>query len=347
MISSELQAALGEDRGFKVGTKRTWKGGEYVKTKTGWVPVAAGRRQDASPFKPMSRRSGNATTRMEPSTAVRPAAASKPEPGGKDGGKPSGALRKAIGKVSDVAKGAVRRLPTDAQKLVTDREYRAATGKKMAEALRRKSIHAAKSIVDELHELKDGAAALKKLALRQKLTKHDKRALKGAAKAIGTTIAGTILLGGISHLTAAALGTHFVAETLIKHAGRAALFADIQRLGWPIFEENDAAVQEVVERIIQKVIQDLESVGEMSDEEIADILVAYKEDDGDEEADAEGDEDEDGEDDEEGQSSASGDKEDDDNEVEDDGVKLKGERDWKPGSHNRQVDTSRWGQGED
>jgi len=358
----QLQQALAEkdESGFKVGTKRKWKdGSEVTKTKEGW-------KEDPTDREP-------AKAKEKPGMKPPPKAAAKP-PGGL-----AGRLKSAIGKAAKVGSGAVQKakegakkvaatagakvqatgaaakakvqaapeaarqvsskvaakikgLPAEAKRLVTDHKYRSETGKKMGEALKRKMLATGKNIVDELGELKDAGAAMKKMALRQKLDKHDKHALKEAAKTIGMTIAGTIALGGVGHITAAALSTHFAAETLIKQAGRAALFADLQRSGWPIYESDEDAMGEVVERVVAKVIQELEGLGSLSDEQMADIMAKGHEGQSsasDDEGDDEGDEDKKPEGEPEKEPEAKDDK--------------GGSKDWKPGSHNRSVDTSKWG----
>lgn len=331
--ADQLQAALAEktERGFRVGTKRKWKGGvEVIKTKDGWRSASGGRPMGRRPppaakqghGKPLAGLAGRLKTAIGKAAEVGSHAAERAKEGAKRVAHVAQAARaaapeakKTVAKAAAGAKG----LPDAAKRLVSDREHRSAVGKKMAEALKRKSVAAAKNLVGELKELKDGGAALKKLALRQPLSKHDKHALKDCAKTIGMTIAGTIAIGGIGHLTAAALGTHFAAEALIKHIGRAALFADVQRIGWPIYEGEDGAIEEVVERVIAKVVQRLEGLGSMSDDEIAKILESEG---GGERQSSAGSKD-DGGDEGDGKDSPK---------EKGPGLKLKGERDWSPGS---------------
>lgn len=321
--SDQLRSALVEKdvRGFKIGTERKWASGTVVKTAKGWIDKATGKAAtpgasaDPAAKPTIKHRVANAKA----SVVAKSSAA-------------AGAAKAAASKAPEVAKGLLARikgLPADARRLVTDRDFRAKTGRAMADALKRKTLHAVKGAVAEVQELKDAGHALKKLALRQKLNQHDKHALKGAAKAIGTTIAGTIAIGGVGHLTAAALGTHFVAETLLKHTARAALFAHMTVGGWPIYESDDAAVGEVVERIIKQVLVKLEGLGDMSDDELADILAAVGG--GQSSAGEEDRSDDDGDDDESGKRKGD--------------VKLSGEKDWKPGQkHNRWVPDSQPGE---
>jgi hypothetical protein len=311
--AAELEGALHE-RGFKIGTERKWSQGTVIKTAKGWIDKATGK--SATPGA-----GGGPESGAEPEKDADDADDEVAEPTSI-----ADKAKSALAKAPAIAKGLLAKIkgfPADARKLATDRDFRAKTGHAMAAALKRKSLDATKSVVSEVREMKDAGHALKKLALRQKLSKHDKHALKGAAKAIGTTIAGTIALGGIGHVTAVALGTHFVAETLLKSAARAALFAHVMMRGWPIYENDDAAVEEVVERIIEHVMTKLEGLGDMSDDELAAILAVTR----------------DG-----GQTSADEPEADDDDESDDEesneegGVKLSGARDWAPGQkHNRWV----------
>lgn len=233
-----LASALDEARGFRIGTERKWASGTFVKTAKGWVEKAAA--------------------------------------GGKAVAKAGGAVKAKAPQLKASVAERIKSLPEDAKRLVTDSTFRSEVGAKMGQALRRKSVAAAKYIAAEVRELKDAGGALKKLALRQELTKHDKHALKAAAVSIATTVAGSIVLGGIGHLTANALAQHFVGEALLKTAGRAALFAHVVRSGWPICESDDAAVREVVERILERVAGELEALGGLSDEQAMELLTTLR-----------------------------------------------------------------------
>jgi hypothetical protein len=304
MLSGDLHGALHE-RGFKIGTERKWassSSGTVVKTAKGWVDKATGK-----PATPGGDKGGAGGSK---STGTVGGAVAKARA---KGAEVAGQAKAAVAKAPHVAKGImakIRGLPEAAKRLVTDRDYRSKMGHKMVAAFKRKSTHAIKSIVGELREVKDAGTALKKLALRQKLDKHDKHALKGVAKMIGTTLAGTIAIGGLAHVTAVALGTHFAAETLLKHTARSALFAHMALRGWPIYESDDAAIQEVVERVLDQVMLKLESLGDMSDEDLASILSSAQED---------------------GQETDQAESKDDDEDEDDDGdVKISGEKDWDP-----------------
>jgi hypothetical protein len=320
VIADQLQEAILTERGFDVGTERKWKEGTFVKKAQGWVEKSTG--------KPLAAFKMGAGAAKKAVGAGTEKAKEVPQKVARAAEKGKEAVAKAPEAIKTASKGIlakIKGLPADAKKLVTDRKHRSEMGKKMGEALKRKSTAAVKNVVGELKELKDGGAALKKLAMRQKLDAHDKHALKESAKAIGMTVAGTIAMGGIGHLTAAALGTHFAAETLVKHVGRAALFADLQRSGWPIYESDEDAIREVVERVIAKVTQELNGLGSMSDEQIAAILSKS------------GGQSSAGDDEPEAKAKEPDPEDDDEPKKPEGGEKSKGERDWKPGSHNRMV----------
>lgn len=237
-LSNQLQEAFGKPEA-EVGDERKWKAGTFVKTAKGWIRKAAEKAKEAATKE-----------------------------------KASEVAKKAAEKGKTAAKG----ISGAARKLVSDADYRAQVGKQAGEAIRRKSKKTAEHIVDELKELKDAGAALKKVGLRQELTGHDKKALKAAAKVIGTTVAGTVVMGGIGHLTVAALAEHFVAETLLKSAGRAALFASFMpRGGWLFLEQSEEEqVQGLVDQILKHVAQEFENLGSMSSDEIEKILAGIE-----------------------------------------------------------------------
>jgi hypothetical protein len=159
-------------------------------------------------------------------------------------------------------------LPKEARRLVTDKEHRKEVGKKAAAALRRKVKSAADTIKHEAAEFKTAGKAMGKIAKGKKLDDHDKKAIKAVIKTIGLTVGGTLAMGGIGHFTAQALATHFAAETAIKSVGKAALFAHL------LYEDggDEEAAEAWVKKTIMAIADEVEKLGDMSDEEILEIL---------------------------------------------------------------------------
>jgi hypothetical protein len=163
---------------------------------------------------------------------------------------------------------ALKDLPGNAKKFVQDKKFRKKVGKDMAAAVRRKSAAAVDTIKHEVKEFKMAGAAVKKVAKGEKLNDHDKKAIKAVVKAVAMTVGGTIAMGGVGHLTAAALGQHFAAETAIKSVGKAALFADLMT-------EDEAAFEQWVKKMMNDIADKLEGLGDMSEEELAAIIKKY------------------------------------------------------------------------
>jgi len=114
----------------------------------------------------------------------------------------------------------------------------------------------------------------KRAAQGKKLDHHHKKVLRAVLKTIATTVAGTLALGGIAHLTAAALGQHFAIETAAKAVGKAAMYDS------RIIEEEDAAALEAwIEHILKVIAAKVENLGEMSEKDLLAILEKSNEED--------------------------------------------------------------------
>jgi len=101
----------------------------------------------------------------------------------------------------------------------------------------------------------------KRAAQGKKLDHHHKKVLRAVLKTIATTVAGTLALGGIAHLTAAALGQHFAIETAA------------------IEEEDAAALEAWIEHILKVIAAKVENLGEMSEKDLLAILEKSNEED--------------------------------------------------------------------
>ncbi len=182
---------------------------------------------------------------------------------------------KAVGKAAaGAAKGAVasavekiKNAPSATKKLVTDASYRKETGKQVASALKKVAAKAVLHACTEVGEVISAGVVVGKAASGKKLTKHDKHVLKAGAKALATTLIGTVAIGGIAHLTATALAQHFAIETAAKSIGRAALYAELTNEA-----EKSAALKAWADDIADGVIKGFASLGSMSDDDLADIL---------------------------------------------------------------------------
>ena len=175
---------------------------------------------------------------------------------------------KAKGKA--VAKG-IKDLPGNTKKLVTDKAYRTKVGKDAAALLKRKAKGAVDHVKHEVKEFKLAGAAIKKKAQGKELDDHDKKAIKAVVKTIATTVAGTLAMGGVAHLTAAALGQHFAIETAAKAVGKAALYASMF-----VEEEDEAAFNMWVEKMVRDIAAQVEKLGEMSEDDLVSIIEKYQ-----------------------------------------------------------------------
>jgi len=181
-----------------------------------------------------------------------------------------GMKRKAKAAIKDKIVGtakSIKALPKGAAKLVANKEFRKEVGAKASKSLRSKAAHALGTIKHEVKEFKMAGKAVAKLARRESISSHEKKAIKAVVKAVAMTVAGTLVMGGIAHLTAGALAQHFAAETAIKSVGKAALLAHL------IYEASDeSAFDEWVKSLIQDIADRVEKLGDMSEDDIAAIL---------------------------------------------------------------------------
>lgn len=181
-----------------------------------------------------------------------------------------GAAQSVAAGVKSAATGAVQKLknaPAETKRLVTDPEYRKESGKAAAAKIKKTAAKIALHIVDEVEEVAKAGGVLTKAARGKKLTDEDKHVLKAGAKAIASTVLGTVAVGGIAHLTANALATHFALETAAKSIGKAALYAELAAEA-----EEQAGIRAWTEEIINGIVEGFEKLGDMSPDELADIL---------------------------------------------------------------------------
>jgi hypothetical protein len=161
----------------------------------------------------------------------------------------------------------LKNVPAASRKLVSDSGYRKETGKKVAAALKRGVAKTVLHACEEVGEVISAGVVVGKAASGKKLTKHDKHILKAGAKALATTLIGTVAIGGIAHLTAIALAQHFAIETAAKSIGKAALYADLTTEA-----DQSAALKMWAEHIANAVVKGFEGLGSMSDDKLAEIL---------------------------------------------------------------------------
>jgi hypothetical protein len=182
--------------------------------------------------------------------------------------KKAGGVKSALKKGAKKAAKAIKGLPKEVAKLMHDKDHRKEVGQKAAKAIRRKAKAVVADVKHEFKEFKDAGKAIGKLAKREKLTDHDKKAMKAAVMAIGMTVGGTIAMGGVGHLTAIALGQHFAAETAVKSIGKAALFAHILHES----EGDEGAFDKWAEQMVLEIADRMENLGNMTPEQIETIL---------------------------------------------------------------------------
>lgn len=179
-------------------------------------------------------------------------------------------LKGAAASVKGAASKAVEKLknaPAATKRLVTDSEYRRETGKAAAAKIKKTAAKVVLHAVDEVEEVVKAGGVLGKAATGKKLTAEDKHVLKAGAKALATTLVGTVAVGGLAHLTANALATHFALETAAKSIGKAAMYAELATEA-----EQKAALQAWAEAIVEGVVKGFEGLGDMDPDALADIL---------------------------------------------------------------------------
>ncbi len=179
------------------------------------------------------------------------------------------AAKEAVKKASAALTDKIKSAPAATKRLVTDSVYRHKIGKAVAGKLKRMPGSILRSMADEVKEVGKAGLVVVKAARGKKLTHEDKHILKAGAKALATTVIGTIAMGGIAHLTATALAGHFAAETAVKAVGKAALFASVL-----MAEEASATTLAWVNEVIQGIKDGFDGLGDMDEEKLIEILAS-------------------------------------------------------------------------
>lgn len=198
------------------------------------------------------------------------------EEGGGEGGEHE-TFFKALKSKSKAAAKAFKDLPSSSKKFFTSKEHRKKVATAAAKSFRKKATHAVKHVRDEIHEFKDAGKALGKLAKGGKLSGHEKKALKQSAKTIATTVAGTIAMGGLAHVTLAGLAGHWAAETAIKSVAKAAVMAHMMRAGGgPAYlteEEIESKMLEVwAKNLVHNIAEKFEDFANAGPDEVMEVL---------------------------------------------------------------------------
>lgn len=186
-----------------------------------------------------------------------------------------GSFLKALGAKSKAALAAFKSLPKSSKRFFADKSYRKQVARDVASSIRKKASHAVDHVKEEALEFKDAGKALSKLAQKKELTNHEKTAIKKAAKAVAVTVVGTVALGGLSHLTVAALAKHFAAETAAKAVAKAAVMSSLMRASVPFLTEDEITEQVMeswVKNLVNSIADEMEKLGNASPEEMASLL---------------------------------------------------------------------------
>jgi hypothetical protein len=173
-----------------------------------------------------------------------------------------------LARAASKAAGSISSLPANAAKLASDRDYRREVGRKLADHVRKIPAKVILGVVNEVEEVVAAGGVLAKAAMRKDLTEADKHTLKAGAKALATTLLGTVAMGGIAHLTIQALASHFAIETAIKSVGKAALYTALVSEA----DEQKAMLIRWAEDVMKNVQTGFASLGVMTGEEVAGIL---------------------------------------------------------------------------
>lgn len=147
----------------------------------------------------------------------------------------------------------------------------------LGQAIKDKAKGAWKAVKDgmkhEVHEFKTAGEGVGKFFKGEKLNDHEKEALKAVGIKIATTAIFGAAMGGLSH-GAAAFGKHVamefiphvVGETILKGAGRAAIFADA---------DGEAEMDVNMERFAEMIADGLENM-EISTEQMEEYIDSYE-----------------------------------------------------------------------
>lgn len=159
----------------------------------------------------------------------------------------------------------VKRLPGEARRLFNDPQYRAEVGRQAGLAVRRKANAMVNGLVEELRDYRNAGATIAKMSRGERLTDEDKRFISKAVSSAASTVAGAIALGGIGHLTATALATHWAVEAVAKQGGRAALFAGRHA-------QRDDGVEAFLTKMVELIAGSAEQFGQVDDDDLANLL---------------------------------------------------------------------------
>lgn len=163
----------------------------------------------------------------------------------------------------------IAHLPEATRKLVMDPQARRDFARKAADHVKKIPAKALYAAIDEVEEVVMAGAVLLKAARRKELTDQDKHTLKAGAKALAMTVFGTVAIGGVAHLTASALATHFAAETAAKAVGKAALYT----AALVAADEMKASTAAWAQNVMQGVQFGFASLASMPDDELASIVL--------------------------------------------------------------------------
>lgn len=195
--------------------------------------------------------------------------------GGGGGGEEHQSFLKALTTKSKKAAAAFKNLPKASKRFFSDPAYRKKAAKDIASKMRKTAASAVDHVKEEIHEFKDAGKAVRKLTKGEKISGHEKEAMKKAAKAIAMTVVGTAAFGGLGHLTLGAMAKHFAAETAVKAVAKAAVMSHLMYNGIPFLteEEVDEKVLEVwVKSLVNHMADEIEKIASMDEEEIAALL---------------------------------------------------------------------------
>lgn len=182
---------------------------------------------------------------------------------------------KALATKSKKAAAAFKKLPAASKKFFSDPEYRKKTAKALAGKMRKTASSAVAHVKEEIHEFRAAGKAVRKLARGEKVSGHEKEAMKKAAKAIAMTVVGTAAFGGLGHLTLGAMAKHFAAETAVKAVAKAAVMSHLMYHGIPFLTEEEVdekALEVWVKSLVNHIADEIEKIASMDEDEVAALL---------------------------------------------------------------------------
>lgn len=153
-------------------------------------------------------------------------------------------------------KDKLKKLSEEERKFFAEEQHKPGSEqrRKFAEAIKSKTKGFAKAMKEEVKEWKTAVSAVKKIAKREELDHHDKKALKVVATHMAINAGLLAATGGLSASLSAipAFATHALEHSLVVNLGRAAAFASVSK------DVADMTDDEILEYLVEMFAEGVE-----------------------------------------------------------------------------------------